>query len=323
MITLINNKIQVFNNQQINYFNYNYIYSVLSKTDKTQKTIKEYSSRVYKSFNEFLKTNTFNKFSFLEFKKYLEDKINSNDPNIKLSVSTCNHYLTSVRSFLKGLYALEILPTDITKDIKGFKQIDKHKKDMLSYNDVEKILNYLKSSDSKDSLRNLIMFLLLINNGLRLKELTNIQYEDINFADCCLKILGKCRLEKEIIYVSTELIALLKDYCQKENFKCKDYIFYSRHHKFNKSQYKVHLTTTMINGIFTKIFIILGIKSKTKTVHSARHFYFTTLIRKSKLKITEIMKLGRLQTVNTILHYSHDINNKLLWEKAHKVLNYY
>ena len=93
--------------------------------DISESSRADYKQRIG-FFLDFVKDKEFNFNIFLEFKRYLADRTD-------FSVSTKNKYLITARIFLKELNRCGLLTSDITQNIKAFKQSKKHKKEGLNY----------------------------------------------------------------------------------------------------------------------------------------------------------------------------------------------
>ncbi|MFA5925595.1 MAG: hypothetical protein WC831_01565 [Parcubacteria group bacterium] len=105
------------------------INSIFDLLDVSEITRQDYKYRIG-AFVEYVKRCGMGNNSFLEYKRGLAQKN-------EFSVSTKNKYLGSARIFLKELHRQGLLPTDITHNVKSFKQDKKHKKDGLNSEEMQ------------------------------------------------------------------------------------------------------------------------------------------------------------------------------------------
>ncbi|MEA1965115.1 MAG: hypothetical protein U9O41_08370, partial [Candidatus Aerophobetes bacterium] len=106
----------------------NQIFTLL---DISSSTREDYTYRIG-LFLEFIKEKGSTGNSFLEFKRYLQERKD-------LTVATKNKYLASARVFLRELAKKGTIPVDITLNVKSFKQGKKHKKEGLTEDEINKL----------------------------------------------------------------------------------------------------------------------------------------------------------------------------------------
>lgn len=100
---------------------------------------------------------------------------------------------------------------------------------------------------------------ILISTGIRIQELLDINWEDINFEDCKIKIHGKGNKER-IVHLQPEQLQLLKDV--KNNYNVHGTIF-----KFDQREARRLIFTALEN--YTD--------AKQKSPHAIRHTFATKL----------------------------------------------
>jgi site-specific recombinase XerD len=106
---------------------------IFENLDISDNTKKDYLSYINK-FIRYAKRTEFTSSILLAYKKYLKN-------NVHISVSTKNKYLTVSKIYLKELHRLGYLSTDITVNIKNFKQSKKHKRTGLNEEEINRLLN--------------------------------------------------------------------------------------------------------------------------------------------------------------------------------------
>lgn len=262
---------------------------LFSVMDISPNTKEDYLRRL-PVFLEFIKSNGLNINSFIEFKKYLAELP-------YYSVSTKNKYLATARIFLKELNRIGKLPQDITQNIKGFRQSQKHKKDGITDEEMQKIQEALKEMpEDKDSIRLKAILSLLSLQGLRQVEITRLDVKDIDLVAKTANILGKGRDDKELINLHPETVKALKEY--KKVWRVKDGALFISTSGNSKNQ---RLTTRSIRGIVKDFLDTLGID---KTTHGFRHYFTTTLIKTYKGDLTEVSRYTRHKSIEMLQVYN-------------------
>lgn len=266
---------------------------IFNLLDVKEATIKDYKSRIG-IFLNFIKNNKFNNNSFLEFKRHLADKID-------LSINSKNKYLITAKILLNEYHRMGILPVDITKNIKTFRQSKKHKKDGLNESEINILAETIRElPDNKINSRLKLLFCLFALNGFRQCEVIRLNVEDISFANKTVLIQGKGCDDKEIIHLSPETIKALKNYIKINKIKS-GALFNSLGNRKSKDN---RLNSMTIKREFKKIFEPLGIE---KSVHSLRHSYTTTLLKKLK-DVNIVRKFTRHKSLDMLIVYDDEID---------------
>ena len=84
----------------------------------------------------------------------------------------------------------------------------------LNYEDTEKLLNAF-DNNNYIGLRNSLILEILYSTGIRVSEITNIKFKDINMSDKTIKITGKGNKER-YAYFGTKCKDLIKAYSNKK-----------------------------------------------------------------------------------------------------------
>ncbi|RXG64767.1 site-specific integrase, partial [Candidatus Atribacteria bacterium 1244-E10-H5-B2] len=233
---------------------------VFDLLDVRETTRADYKTRIG-LFLDFTRRQGINRNSFLDFKRELAERTD-------LAVSTKNKYLTSARVFLKELNRQGVLPADITQNIKTFRQSKKHKKDGLTDEEINTLMEKIRPLPNTPRTTRLKAILVLLTlQGLRQIELIRLEVRDLDFVSKTAFIQGKGQDDKELINLHPETCKTLQEYL-KTNKIADGALFTSQ----SNNSYNRRLTTRAIRGIVKATLAELGIN---KTTHGFRH-YFTT-----------------------------------------------
>ena len=175
----------------------------------------------------------------------------------------------------------------------------------LKLDEVKQIKNIFNISNSRNPVRdNLIIDMLLIT-GIRIKELSNINIEDINFKDKYINIIAKGNKERQI-YINEYLKHKLLEYTKDKNKP----LFLNI-----KGQ---RLGTDGIERICKKAFYLIG--RKDCSAHALRHTS-ATLMYKYKPDIVLLREFLGHKSVTTTEIYTHLDNERLKNAVNHNPLN--
>lgn len=174
---------------------------------------------------------------------------------------------------------------------------------VMCCNEVKRILNFLyqermknKKNDGyayKSQTRNIAIVELLFATGIRVSELCQLQYKDIDLINGTIKVYGKGNKERIIQICSKEVISILKDYYA--FFKPDSYFFINRlGHEISPQSVRllVRRCTNALN------------LSKHITPHTFRHT-FATLLLEEDVDIKYIQNLLGHSSIVTTQIYTH------------------
>ena len=174
--------------------------------------------------------------------------------------------------------------------------------DVLTLDEQEKLLNqfnlrYITSQ------RNKTMIQLLLNTGLRLSEMTNLKWNDIDLMTGQAKVVEGKGLKDRILWLDEETLTMLGKWKQRQfkEWGRSDLVFTTRtlHSLDGKA------VRSMIKTYSDKA----GIK-KHITTHSLRHTFASDLLRETKnLRIVQ-KALGHADISSTQI-YTHIVDEEL------------
>ncbi len=268
---------------------------VFDLLDVTEGTRSDYKARIG-MFLGFIGERSFNRNSFLDFKRHLSDRTD-------LTVSTKNKYLASARVFLKELNRQGMLPADITQNIKGFSQNKKHKKDGLNDKEIAQLsekMSQLPTSPENTRLKAILCLLTL--QGLRQVEITRLNITDLDLVSKKAFVQGKGQDDKEPIDLHPKTAISLGDYLKVNKIRS-GALFQSNS---NNSKNK-RLTTRGVRLVVKEILKELGIE---KSTHGFRHYFTTTLIKNYKGDLLEVATYTRHKGLEMLQVYNDAIKRE-------------
>lgn len=174
--------------------------------------------------------------------------------------------------------------------------IDNHTKSSV----LEYLNDYYMSSInfSKEALRNLVIFYMLNDTGLRINELLNLKVNDFKFSENTIHVkVTKTRNERYVFFTSPTKV-LIKKLITRD--RTKDYLFKSY-------QSGKQLTVDNVESICFRIEKKLKLSSTIRP-HKWRHTFATNYLKKGGDLETLRLILGHssIKTTQRYLHFDHE-----------------
>lgn len=160
----------------------------------TKDTIEYYKKRIG-YFIDFVDDKDINNVVIDDYNSYAIYLINKvTNKGSKLSSATIKTTLNATKIFLKYSYDNKYMISDLYKNIKPYKQMKKTIV-VLFAEDINKLLNS-QNEFTIIGLRNLLAISLMLDAGLRVSEVVNLNVEDISKELGVIKVLGKGKKER-------------------------------------------------------------------------------------------------------------------------------
>ncbi len=208
--------------------------------------------------------------------------------------------IASLRTFYRYLYRERVIESNPAIGVHSPKQ-GKSLPEFLSESEIEKIFNKI-NIDTPAGYRNRAIFELLYATGMRVSELSNLNFEDLNLEENEIKVFGKGAKER-IVLVSERAKKYLETYINTVRYM----IFKEDMPKqtapvfINKTGYRLQPQTVraVIRDIMGKLEL-----PKHVTPHVFRHSFATKLLENgADLRIVQEL-LGHSSISNTQI-YTH------------------
>ena len=209
-----------------------------------------------------------------------------------LSSGSIYRMIESVRQYYKFLVLEDIIKVNPTENLTAPK-VPAILPDMLSLQEVEQLLTSVNGNDIL-SLRNRAMLEVLYATGLRVSELINLKFDNINIEEKFVRILGKGKKERLIPFTDVAQL-YLKSYLQKRKKTKSDFIFLTR---LGKPISRIEFWRQLKN-----IAIAAGITKKISP-HTLRHS-FATHILSAGADIRFVQEMLGHSSISTTQIYTH------------------
>lgn len=268
-------------------------------------TIKNYELDIT-HFCNYLTSNNINylHLSKNDVREYLK-KLSDDDLSSK-SISRKISALRSFYSFLVSVYALKENVFDLITNPKLEKKLPNY----LNSEEVENLLQSFSVTDFFSS-RNHLIIELIYSCGFRLSEVVNIEIKNINFDEKKIKIMGKGKKERIVLFGDVAKEALI-NYLDKYR---SNYAMDLKYLFISKTGSK--LSVSMVEKIIKKQAQTAGIKHSV-SAHNLRHTFATDLLN-SGASVETVQNLLGHSSLSTTQIYTHVTSEKIksTYLKAH------
>lgn len=214
------------------------------------------------------------------------------------NATTTNTKLQRVSAFLNYMVECEVIQKNPAKKVPRAKTDVKI--DVFTDYHIKQMLTYYRRIKQREkafyAYRDYQIIVTLLGTGLRLTELCNLKWTDIDFKNNTLSVFGKNR-KKETIPITEKLVsefATYKLYCEQyfgvDNLS--EYIFTNRYNK--------QLSSNAVKCIFKRLATIMNFRDVRLSAHTFRHtfcqkciqsgmstFAVQRMMRHSSIAITE------------------------------------
>ena len=218
--------------------------------------------------------------------------------------------IATIKSLFKFMLAENIIENNISKSIRAPK-ISKKLPNHLTIDEMN--LFFDKSLDMVEMpLRDLSIIDLLYSTGIRVSECASILISNINFKNNSIKILGKGKKERIVLFGDKTKKNLMR-YMNQENIQIDGYLFISG----NKKSKNNYITTRTIYNIVKKYIKFISSNEKLGP-HSLRHSFATHLLQTGSdlMAIKDLLGHSSLSSTQIYTHLDTQ-RMKEIYDKSH------
>ncbi len=260
----------------------------------SNNTILSYDNDL-KRLNVYFKNKNFLKLTVNDLVKYISSLKD-------LSPSSISHMISTLKTFYSYFIKIDKLKVNPTDALKSPK-LGLHLPEYLSMDEIDNLLD-IEVTDPF-SARNKAILELMYATGLRISEVISLEFKNIDFEECIVRVMGKGNKER-IVPINDYALDALNTYIEEYRplmikKETNNYIFLNNHGKKMTRQ-----------GVFKMIkqeCLKKGIK-KDISPHTIRHTFAThLLLNGAELRI--IQELLGHSDIRTTQIYTHLTNEEL------------
>ncbi|MFO7996763.1 MAG: tyrosine-type recombinase/integrase [Dehalococcoidia bacterium] len=239
---------------------------------------------------------------YLLKRKRFEDHPNIHCATEMLSTATVHGHVRTLRAFFSWLVAEGLTEDNIARDLRPPK-IAKKAICTLSDEEIVSIVHTLNRS-SRTEARNLTIFMVLLDTGLRIGELVSLKMQDVHIHEGYIKVMGKGRKERIVPIGNMAQKALQR------------YIFRYRNRPAHVGVGNVFLSahgTPLTENSMRLMFARLGQRSGVQRLHAhlCRHTFATRFLTNGGDVFTLQRILGH-STLEMVRHYLNLTSNDII-----------
>lgn len=225
------------------------------------------------------------------------------------SKTTLSRKIAAIRTFYRFLYREKIIETNPANSVHAPKR-NKSLPKFLTGQEIEQILNNIKI-DTPAGYRNRVILELLYATGMRVSELSNLNFGNLNLAENEITVMGKGAKER-IVLVSSRAKDFLEKYLKTVRYMIPEEGTTPEENEnspifINKTGFRLQPQSirTALNDIVKKIEL-----PKKVTPHVFRHSFATKLLENgADLRVVQEL-LGHASISNTQI-YTHVSTERL------------
>ena len=275
-----------------------------SKKRFSNHTIRAYRTDIEQLIDylgEDLMIKDLNKYDLHEYISTISKSITSKSLSRKIA---------TIKSLFKFMVSENIIENNISKSIRAPK-ISKKLPNHLTIDEMNLFFNISLDMIGMP-LRDLSIIDLLYSTGIRVSECASILISNINFKNNSIKILGKGKKERIVLFGDKTKKNLMR-YINEENIKIDGYLFISG----NKKSKNNYITTRTIYNIVKKYIKFVSSNEKLGP-HSLRHSFATHLLQTGSDLMAIKDLLGHSSLSSTQIYTHLDTKRmKEIYDKSH------
>lgn len=260
----------------------------------SDNTIKKYKTNLT-IFKNFFKNRDILTLNSKDIEKYIHSLS-------QLETTSISNIISTLKTFYNYFVKTERINTNPSDAIK----MPKLKRKLPTYLSLEEIDNLLNIEINDDfDARNKAILELMYGTGLRINEVITLEFKNIDYEECIIRVMGKGSKER-IVPINDIALTSLKNYI--DNYRpnmvkkqTNNYLFLNNHGNMMTRQ-----------GVFKMIKALALKKGITKNIspHTLRHTFATHLLENgADLRI--IQELLGHEDISTTQIYTHLTNETL------------
>ena len=242
------------------------------------------------------------------FLAYLKTCYQSKPATLARKASTIRvffHFMCNKTKRIPVNPAQDLENPKLDKRLPKYLTLDQSKELLESASNPEISTNHGNHDNSE---RNFAMITILLNCGVRLAELVNINISDIDFENNKLNVIGKGNKERTI-YLNNACIKAINEYLKVRpvdgvKFNSRDALFLS--------EQKKRISRRTVQYIVKQELKIAGIEKAEKySVHKLRHTAATLMYKYGNVDIRALQELLGHESISTTEIYTHVDNEQI------------
>jgi len=182
---------------------------------------------------------------------------------------TLNHKLRNIKVFMNYLVEIGVIKSNPAKGI-AMRKEDVHIEAFTDYH-IQQMLGYYRRLKQRDktfvAYRDYTIIVTLLGTGIRLGELCNLRWQDVNFTNSCITVFGKGRRQRTIPMTDKlkRELAEWKAFAEQRVQKPMEYVFVT--------QTGEGMSVNAVELVFKRLNKIMNFRDVRLSPHTFRHTF--------------------------------------------------
>lgn len=224
--------------------------------------------------------------------------------NQKRKTSSINRKIQSLRNFFHFITTQKYIKHNPSEKIKFLKNIKKIQPKALTKKDIHKLLSVTSHSSHGTQKRNYAITQLILQTGLRVAEIVNLETKDLTIYDRSgmLRVVNPEGIEQRAIPLNNSARKALRKYFERKNFKDRKIVFLSTGNK--------KMTVRAVQQMLTNLGEKAGIENLSP--NTLRHTFAINYLRSNPESLVELSILLGHESLDTTSIYMMASKERLI-----------
>lgn len=263
--------------------------------DISDNTVKNYISDIknfYKWYREIDFSENLKKVSFYHLDAYKNYLIH----NQRKKTSTINRNIQSLRNFFQFMVVQKNIKKNPSEKIKFLRQTKKTQPQALTKKDIHKLLSVTSHSSHGTQKRNYAIIQLLLQTGVRVGEVVNLEIRDLTLYDRSgeLRVVNAKGGKERTIPLNNSARKALRNYLKEKNLEERTVVFLSKQNK--------KMTVRAVQKVVGNLAKKAGIENMSP--HTLRHSFAINYLRSNPECLVELSTLLGHESLDTTSIYT-------------------
>lgn len=263
--------------------------------DISDNTVKNYISDIknfYKWYREIDFSENLKKVSFYHLDAYKNYLIH----NQRKKTSTINRNIQSLRNFFQFMVVQKNIKKNPSEKIKFLRQTKKTQPQALTKKDIHKLLSVTSHSSHGTQKRNYAIIQLLLQTGVRVGEVVNLEIRDLTLYDRSgeLRVVNAKGGKERTIPLNNSARKALRNYLKEKNLEERTVVFLSKQNK--------KMTVRAVQKVVSNLAKKAGIENMSP--HTLRHSFAINYLRSNPECLVELSTLLGHESLDTTSIYT-------------------
>lgn len=263
--------------------------------DISDNTIKNYISDIrnfYKWYQELDVSENLKKVTYYHLNAYKDHLIH----NQRKKASSINRNIQSLKNFFYFMTNQKYIEQNPSKEMKFLRRTKRIQPQALTKKDIHKLLSVTSHSSHGMQKRNYAIIQLLLQTGLRVGEVVNLEIRDLTLYDRSgeVRIVNAKGGKERTIPLNNSSRKALRNYLEEKNSKERKIVFLSKQNR--------KMTVRAVQKVVSNLAEKAGIKNMSP--HTLRHSFAINYLRSNPECLVELSTLLGHESLDTTSIYT-------------------